>query len=150
MPQSHSQVICHLVFSTKNRVKSIDSPIRDRLHGYMATILRDMDSCAYRVGGTADHIHVACSLPRTLAQSDLAKKVKATSSKWMKKQGDAYGEFTWQAGYSIFSVSKSRLPVLIDYIDGQEEHHAERTFKQELRRFLDKCDIEYDEEYLWD
>ncbi len=150
MPQSLSQVIIHMIYSTKNRYKTIPPRVIKPLHGYVATILRDMDSYAYRVGGTANHTHIACSLPRTITQSDLTKKVKATSSKWMKKQEGAFPGFSWQGGYSIFSVSKSRLPALLEYIDSQEEHHKHRTFKEELRDFLDKYDIDYDEKYLWD
>lgn len=49
MPQSLSRVIIHVIFSTKNREPSINNDIRSRLHAYLATIIRDMDSLAYRV-----------------------------------------------------------------------------------------------------
>ena len=150
MPQSLSQVIVHVIYSTKNRVKSIDPPIRGRLHAYLATVLRDAGSYVYRVGGTANHIHAACTLPRTLSQSDLIEKIKPPASKWMKEQGPAYTGFSWQNGYGIFSVSRSRVQKLVDYIDNQEEHHRHKTFKEEFLEFLDKCGVEYDERYLWD
>ena len=83
MAQSLSRVILHIIFSTKNRESTINEDLRPRLHAYVATILRDEKSIAFSVGGTADHIHIACTLPRTISQSDLIKKLKVASSKWM-------------------------------------------------------------------
>lgn len=89
MPQSFSQVILHLVFSTKDRIPLIDDELKPRLHAYLATVLRG-DTCgkaeAFRIGGMADHVHIACTLPRTITQADLIKQVKTTSSSWIKEQ----------------------------------------------------------------
>ena len=58
--------------------------------------------------------------------------------------------FSWQAGYSVFSLGQSQLNNLIKYIENQKEHHKRRTFKEELLALLKKYEIEYDERYLWD
>ena len=123
MPQSLSHVIVHVIFSTKARKRWLDDDIRDRVHAYLARVLRDLGACAYRVGGTDDHVHVAFTLPRTLTQSQLVSKIKSTSSQWIKKLDAKYAEFIWQTGYGIFSVSRSHLDRLIAYIQGQVEHH---------------------------
>jgi len=39
---------------------------------------------------------------------------------------------------------------VIRYIEGQEEHHRTKTFKEEYREFLGKYGIDFDERYLWD
>ena len=148
MPQSLSCVIVHLIFSTKDRFPFLDAAMAPRIYAYMATILRDMNSQAFRVGGTADHVHIACTLPRTICQGDLMKKVKITSSQWAKEQGKS--KFSWQQGYGIFSVSKSHLDSVLQYIDDQEEHHRKKTFQEEFRAFLDKYHVAYDEQYVWD
>ncbi len=36
------------------------------------------------------------------------------------------------------------------YIASQEEHHRRRTFQEEYRDFLNRYDIEFDEQYVWD
>jgi putative transposase len=148
MPQSLSCVIVHLIFSTKDRYPFLDAVMAPRVHAYMATVLRDMKSQAFRVGGTADHIHIAGTLPRTVCQSDLVKHVKITSSHWIKEQG--VSSFAWQHGYGIFSVSKSHLDSVVQYIDDQEEHHRITTFQEEFRAFLEKYQVAYDERYIWD
>ena len=79
MPQSLSQVILHIVFSTKDRHPWLDSPVRQRMHAYLATVCRDCECEAYRVGGVADHVHIAARLARTISQSELLEKIKKTS-----------------------------------------------------------------------
>ena len=153
MPQSLNKVILHMVFSTKDRIPLIDADIRPRLHAYMATVLRDIEppqSQAYRIGGVADHVHIACSLPITVTISKLFETVKKDSSVWIKKQDPKYEKFYWQSGYGNFSVGPSQLDQLIRYIDNQEEHHKTVTFQDEFRALLQKYNIEYDEKYVWD
>jgi REP element-mobilizing transposase RayT len=148
MPQSLSCVMVHLMFSTKGRYPFLDAAMVSRIHAYMATVLRDIHSQAFRVGGTADHVHIACTLPGTVCQSDLVKKVKITSSKWVKEQGKS--GFAWQNGYGIFSIGRSHLGSVLQYIDNQKEHHRTRTFQEEFLAFLEKYQVEYDERYVWD
>jgi REP element-mobilizing transposase RayT len=150
MPQSLSCVILHIIFSTKHRHPFFTREFAPEVHAYLATLIMDLGTFVYRVGGPADHVHIACSLPREMRQSDLVKKIKVDSSKWVKQQG--IDGFYWQTGYGAFSVSKSLLPILIEYIDGQWEHHSRpnRTFKAEYREFLERYEIEYDERYVWD
>jgi putative transposase len=150
MPQSLSQVILHIVFSTKDRRPWLDPEIRPRMHAYTATVCRDCDCEAYRVGGVADHVHIAARLARTISQADLLEKIKKTSSAWIKHQGDQYSGFFWQAGYGSFSIGWSQLEDLLRYIDHQEEHHRTRTFQEEYRDLLRKYRVKFDEKYVWD
>ncbi len=150
MAHSLANVILHPVFSTKKRERTITDVIRRRLHAYMAEIGRDMDCQVYRVGGIADHVHLAVGFSRTLAIADFVKKIKHTSSSWMKEQGREYCEFSWQAGYGVFSISISHLEKLVAYIENQEEHHRTFSFQDEYRLLLRKNGIFVEETYLWD
>jgi REP element-mobilizing transposase RayT len=150
MSQSLSKVLLHIVFSTKNRQKTIPKHLRAKLHAYLAGVCRSKGSEAYRVGGTDDHVHIACTLPRPLTMAKLVEEIKKPSSLWMKQQEGGTGQFSWQAGYGIFSLGQSQLPALLRYIDNQEEHHRTKSFKEELLELLEKYGVEYDEKYLWD
>jgi putative transposase len=150
MPQSLSQVILHVIFSTKDRKPWLDTGISERIHGYLATIVRDRDCEAYRVGGASDHVHLAIRLGRTISQADLIEALKTTSSTWIKKQGNSYHSFFWQRGYGAFSIGYSQLESLIHYIEIQEEHHRTKTFQEEYRELLNKYHIAFDERYIWD
>jgi putative transposase len=150
MPQSLSLVIIHVVFSTEDREPWIAPAMRPRLHAYLAEVARDIGCEAYRVGGVADHVHLALSLPRTVTQSDLVKQLKTASNHWLGNQDARYAGFAWQRGYGIFSIGKSQLSELVQYIDKQERHHKVRTFQDEFRALLQRYELKYDEAYVWD
>ncbi len=150
MPGSLSRILLHIVFSTKNREPWLDGEIRPRAFGYLAEVGRDLGCEVYRVGGTADHVHLAVLLSRTLAVAEFVQKVKRTSSVWVKDHGSRHSGLSWQAGYGAFSLGVSQLAVLTKYIDGQEEHHRKVGFQVEYRRLLAKYGVDSDERYLWD
>jgi len=150
MPQSLSFLLVHIIFSTKDRAPLLGPEIRPALHAYLATVARNVDCECYRVGGVADHVHLAVRLTRTLTTAQLIEELKTSSSKWLKTQSPALAAFSWQRGYGALSVSPSGMDGLLDYIDKQEEHHRTRTFQDEYRAFLTKYGIEYDERYVWD
>lgn len=124
--------------------------MRPALHAYLATVARNVDCECSRVGGVADHVHLAVRLSRTITMAQLIEELKTSSSKWLKTQSPALAAFAWQRGYGAFSVGPSDLNALLHYIDNQEEHHRTRTFQDEYRAFLKKYGIEYDGRYVWD
>jgi REP element-mobilizing transposase RayT len=150
MPQSHAFILVHLVFSTKSRVPYITPAVSPDLHAYLATVARNAGCECYRVGGIADHVHLAVRLARTLTTADVVEEIKSASSKWVKTQSRDLIDFAWQKGYGAFSVGPMDRQALCEYIDSQEEHHRNRTFQEEYRSFLERYEIEYDERYLWD
>jgi REP element-mobilizing transposase RayT len=143
-------VILHLVFGTKNRHPWIREDLQPKLHAFLAESCRKAGSHAFRVGGTENHVHIACSLPRTIAIAKLLEDIKKFSSSWIKKQDPDCRNFAWQTGYGAFSVGKSQLPALIHYIDRQKEHHQKRNFRAEYIELLEKYGIEYDTDDLWE
>jgi len=150
MPQSLSKVIIHIIFSTKDREAWLDRDVRPRMHAYVATVCRDLNAEASRVGGLADHLHIVTTLPRIISQAAMVETVKKTSSKWIKGLDPKYRQFYWQRGYGAFSVSPSQLNAVIEYVESQEEHHRTRSFQEEYRDFLRKYGVEFDERYVWD
>ena len=150
MPQSLSKVYVHITFSTKHREKLIGDDIQERLFEYLGGTCRDLGCNPVRVGGYYDHVHILCLLSRKITQADLLQEIKRESSKWVKTLGTKYQNFYWQDGYGIFSVNPSEIDVVVDYINHQKMHHKNKTFIEELRAFLDKYNVEYDERYIWD
>ena len=150
MPQSLSLVIIHVIFSTKDRRPLLHGDARSSLHAYLAKVGRNAGCDCYRVGGVADHVHVAIRLSRTITIADLVEQLKTTSSKWLKAYSDDLAEFAWQRGYACFSVGPGDVDALCKYIDNQEQHHETRTFQDEYRMFLKKYGVDHDEAYVWD
>jgi REP element-mobilizing transposase RayT len=150
MPQSLSFLLIHVVFSTKDREPWLDVSVRAALHAYLATVTRDADCECYRVGGVADHVHLAVRLARTVTVAKLVEKLKTTSSAWLKHQSPSLAAFAWQRGYGAFSVGPADLEALRHYLDTQEDHHRTRSYQDELRAFLAKYHMAHDERYLWE
>jgi REP element-mobilizing transposase RayT len=102
------------------------------------------------VGGVADHVHILCQLSRSMSIANLVKESKTESSKWAKERDRSLSAFQWQNGYAALSVSQSNAPRVRQYIATQDEHHRSRSFQDELRIFLRRHRIAFDERYVWD
>jgi REP element-mobilizing transposase RayT len=150
MSQSLTKLYAHLVFSTKNRKQFIDEDIRPRVHAYLATIIRNLDSPYVVVGGVADHVHILFDMGKLHAPVEFVAHVKRESSKFVKTLGPEYRHFYWQRGYGMFSVSPTHFADAESYVRNQDEHHRTKTFQEEFRNFLRRYGIEYDEKYVWD
>jgi len=151
MPQSLAQVYLHIVYGTKHREPFLtDRAIRQEMHAYLGSIIKAHDSIPVCVGGVAEHVHILCTLPRTVTYAKLVGESKRSSSRWIKTKGRPYANFRWQNGYGAFSVSHSILPKVRNYILRQEEHHQKKTFEKEYLEFLVKHAVQYDERYVWD
>jgi len=150
MAQSLANVLVHLVFSTKNRRPLIRPEVEHELHTYLAAVCREMGCPTLDVGGTEDHVHILFSLSRTVTLSKLDEEVKKRSSKWIKTKGEPFADFAWQAGYGAFSIGQSGVAGVKQYIASQKEHHRKVSFQEELRAFLRRYQVEFDERYLWE
>jgi len=150
MPQSLSKLYVHLVFSTKDREPLLLRPLRERVHAYLATVLKNLDSPAQKIGGTSDHVHILFRMSKNHALADVVETVKTSSSKWIKTQSPALRSFHWQNGYGGFSLSPSEVEAVAEYIDHQEEHHRVASFQEEYQKLLQTYGVEYDERYMWD
>ena len=150
MPQSLTQLYVHLVFSTRNRRQHLDDTIRPQVHGYLATLIRSLDSSYVVVGGVADHVHIFFELNKTHTPVEFVERVKRESSKFIKSLGPKYQHFYWQRGYAMFTVSPMHLEGVEQYVRRQEEHHHKTTFEEEFRHLLQRNNIKWNEQYVWD
>jgi REP element-mobilizing transposase RayT len=150
MPQSFVKICIHLTFSTKHRLPMIDEKIKDELWAYLGGICNSLECIPISIGGFNDHIHLCCFLSKKLSVVKFVEEVKKQSSRWIKTKGTRYSNFYWQEGYGVFSVNPSELDVVKKYIESQAEHHQKKTYQDELRAFLKKYNIDYDEKYVWD
>jgi REP element-mobilizing transposase RayT len=143
-----TQIYYHIVFSTKDRARVLLANRRDDLFRYTWGILRNKDCHLYRIGGVEDHIHILTGVHPTLSLAELVRDIKIATSQWIKKEG-VFPDFAhWQDGYGAFTVSHGDKDAVVEYIRGQEQHHKQVSFKDELREFLTRHGITFDEKYL--
>lgn len=150
MSGTYSQILLHIVFSTKRREPWITANITSRLYPYIGGIVRAENGVLFDIGGAEDHVHMYLRWRPDGTVSGLMRTVKARSSKWIHDTLPNLSAFAWQEGYSVFSVSKSQEAAVKKYIAGQVEHHKKEDFKSELLRMLRAHGVELDEKYVFD
>ena len=148
MGSTLSNILLHIVFSTKHREPQILPDFQERLYEYMGGIVRAQRGIQLEIGGVQDHVHLLIRWRTDAALSDLMRQLKGGSSLWVHET--LRKPFRWQDGYSAFSVSRSGVDALRHYIRTQPEHHQRMSFQDELRELLRRNGIEYDERYIWE
>jgi REP element-mobilizing transposase RayT len=150
MATTFTNLLYHVVFSTKDRVPLIHKGLQERLYEYMGGIIRGEGGVLIEIGGVADHVHLLTKLKADTAVAVLLRLLKSNSSKWVNDERLIAGRFGWQTGYPAFTVSESQASRVRNYIRTQESHHTKVSFKAELIALLKKHRIEYDERYIFD
>jgi hypothetical protein len=135
------------LFSTKDGQPLIQPEIKSDLYAYMGGIIASLKGKPVLINGPKDHVHVLFVLPASLSLSELMEKLKANSSKWAAKRWPAL-RFSWQTGYTAFSVSQSKLGEVKAYVLRQEEHHRKRTYREEVVALLKKHGIDFDPRFV--
>jgi len=150
MASTHTNLLFHIIYSTKYRRVQIMKDCQERLYQYIGGLVREQKGKLIEIGGMPDHIHMLARLSPTLAISDVLRHTKANSSKWMNETFPQASRFAWQRGFGAFSVSASSIDSVAAYIRNQERHHSTLSFKDEYRAMLCKHGIEFDEQYLFE
>jgi len=116
----------------------------------MSGILKNDNSYPLAVNGWLDHVHVFFELPVTMSIAKQMQMLKASSSKWINDNKLVKGKFSWQEGYGAFSYAHSPRNNVINYIINQEEHHKQKTFKEEYLKMLTDFEVKYNSDYLFE
>jgi REP element-mobilizing transposase RayT len=149
MSHTYTNLLSHVVFSTKERRPLIDLELKPRLLEYMNGIAKENGAKVLSLNAMPDHLHLLWDLPATSAMADALRVLKTNSSRWVRETFGHRKPFGWQTGYGAFSVSRSNVPAVAKYIEAQESHHRRRTFDEEFLELLVKHGIQYDPKYVF-
>lgn len=149
MSSTLTNLLCHVVFSTKHRRPLITDNLRNDLYNYMGGIIKNEGGILLEIGGISDHVHLLLKLKPVHSVSDIMRKVKGGSSKWINEQHKTNERFSWQDGYGAFSVSESQVNHVVQYIKTQAQHHQKLSFQDEFVLLLKRHGVTYEEKYLW-
>jgi REP element-mobilizing transposase RayT len=148
-PAVYSQVYVHLVFSPRGRDACIPEEIQKEVYSYISKIITNKNHKSLNINGMSDHIHILAGLNPSVSISDLVRDIKRSSSLYINVRKLVPKKFQWQEGYGVFSYSRSHLPIISNYIENQKTHHQKRTFKEEYLEFLEKYEVPYEEQFLF-
>jgi len=149
MAHTHTSLLTHIIFSTKDRFPSLENDMRDEVEKYICGVGHNLGVRTIAIKSVVDHAHLLAQVPASASVSEIVGKLKSNSSRFVHEKWPMRSKFAWQQGYGAFSVSRSNVDEVVRYIANQEEHHRKRTFQEEYLEFLNRYEIEYDERYVW-
>jgi putative transposase len=149
MPNTYTQIYIHIVFAVRGRQHFIHNSFREELEKYISGIITQKKQKLYAIYCMPDHIHMLVSMAPTCNISDLVRDIKANSSSFIQEKTHA-PYFRWQTGFGAFSNSQSQIDKVAQYIINQPQHHAKKSFREEYLEFLEKNEVDFKEEYLFE
>jgi len=150
MANTFSQIYLQFVFAVQNRQCLIAKDHKEELHKYITALVQNRKAKMLAVNCMPDHTHLFVGFKPTILISDFVKEIKIESNGFVNSKNWVRGKFNWQEGYGVFSYSHSHIDAVVKYVLNQEEHHQQKTFKQEYLQMLNKAEIPYEERYLFD
>jgi REP element-mobilizing transposase RayT len=149
-PGTFTQMYFQLVFAVKNREAALPKSVRNQIFDYIGGINTNLKHKSIIVNGMSDHVHILLGLNPSFSISDTVYNIKRGSSLFINSEKLCMGHFTWQEGYGAFTYSRSQLDDIYKYIENQEGHHSNETFRKEYTSLLEKSKIDYNPLFLFD
>jgi len=150
MANNYTQCYFHLVFSEKNRNALIRREWKDELERYVTGIVQNHRHKMLAIGTIPDHIHILIGYNVNQLIPDLVEEIKTSSNKLIKEKRLSKFKFEWQKGYGAFTHSHSQIDLVVKYILSQEEHHKKRSFREEYFEILEKNEVQFKDEYVFE
>ena len=143
---SYVQLFIHAVIRTYNSENTLptDDSVKF-LYQEILGIIKNKGGYLYRINSMSDHVHLAFTMPPTIAIADFMKAIKASSSKIIKAKEGFENFKAWGKGYAALSYSLREKDMIVKYIINQQEHHKETTFRDEYTSFIKEMGLEFDE-----
>jgi REP element-mobilizing transposase RayT len=138
MPHSYSRIWVHAIWATKERALAIRPEIELEVYSIMQNQLASLESPAKIINGMPDHVHMLFLLNPKHALMNIIKQVKGSCSEHINRNNLTLKRFSWQTGYSAYSVSESAVQRVYNYILRQKQHHQTKLFDDEYNEFLRK------------
>ncbi len=150
MANTYTQLYAQIIFSPKGRQNLIHERIKNNVYKYIVGIIKNKNQKPMIINGMPDHIHIFLGFSPDIAISNLVRDIKSNSTNYINEQEWFPGKFSWQTGFGAFTYSKSQAPRVISYVQNQEKHHRRKTFREEYLELLEKFEIDYKKEYLFE
>ena len=150
MADTYREITLQIVFAVRFRESLIEDNFREDLHRYINGIIKNHDQKPIIINSMPDHIHILTDLNPNIRLADLVRDIKASSANYINKNRLSRNIFYWQNGYGVFSYGMSQRKRVINYIANQQNHHKDKSFRQEYTRLLEINRIKYQSKYLFD
>jgi len=150
MANTYHQMYIQTVFAVKYREARITKEVKSQLMAVIGNLINETGCKTILVNGVEDHVHCFFGLKPPIDVSKVMQIAKAKSSKWVNESGLLQCRFEWQEGFGAFSYSQSHIDAVFHYIENQEKHHGKQTFLEEYIEMLQRYEVDFNKDYLFD
>ena len=151
MTDTYTQLYIRIIFAVKGRESLIPKQHKEALHQYITRLITHQKQTVIQINSMPDHLDMLIGISPDVAISDL---VRANQGKFVKNgltnKRWFVDRFEWQAGFGAFSYAHSQLDTVVGYIKDPEAHYSHQTFREEYLEFLNRFDVPYNPEYVFD
>ena len=144
MPNTFSKMYAQCVFAVKYRKSLLEPEWRKELFAVIGNLIKENDCDVLIVNGVEDHVHCHLRFYPKISISNVMRRAKAKSSKWINESGYLENRFEWQDGFGCFTYSEKEIERVFKCIENQEEHHKKFSFIEEYLMLLKAHNIEFD------
>lgn len=136
MPRNvYHEINLHVVWRTKENAPVLVDTVENRCHHYIRhRAVQSPGVRVHAVGGTADHVHMAVSVPPTLLISEWIGQLKGASAHYINHEICNRRVLEWQTGYGVVSFGTGDLAWVVNYVNDQRTHHGGRAVHDRLER----------------
>ncbi len=136
MKIEYNNLYTHFIFTTLHRIPSITENHREEIEKYITGIIRNHDCQLYAIYANPEHVHFLVSRTPSISEESLANIIEISSEVFINRKKYCKGVFKWQDCCSAFSISKSDVDRVCQYILNQAAHHRKISFAEEYEAFL--------------
>jgi len=136
MKIEYNNLYTHFIFTTLKRERLIPEESRERIEKYITGIINNTSSKLYAIYANPEHMHFLVSKAPDVSEERLSNIIAESSKKFINEEKLTRRYFSWQYSASAFSVSKSNVAKVCNYILNQPEHHKKVTFQEEYEKFI--------------
>lgn len=137
---SYWRLYYHIIWTTYERHRLIDDAAEQVIAATLHAKAKELRCYIHALGTVEEHLHLAASIPPTIALAAAVGAMKGASSHAVNHlAGQAGRHFKWQDGYGAVSFGERSLPAIVAYVSNQKEHHAGGTTNPLLERITGDC-----------
>ena len=125
----------HLIWTTREREPIVGPAWEPEVWTIISESAVRSGIRVHAIGGVPDHVHVAASIPPSLAVAEAVRRIKGGGSHAINQMTG--GGFSRQTEYEVVSFAERHLPKVTAYIRDQHRHHVDQTIWPLLERLTD-------------
>ena len=126
MSRNFNKVYIHVIFAVKYRNNYLNAYAMKALRDFVWEQSKGRDYTVLAANGYLNHFHILLNAGLNTPISIILKNIKGASSHYLRLKEIVHKDFSWQRGFSAFSVSPGQVQDKINYIKNQHAHHSKK------------------------